>query len=291
MNKVPLPVGLTDVCGEGGSGKTQLALSLCVQCALRGQRAIYICAQGEGPILSRLKQLTGNDYAILNKILTRKIHSIEELMDFVKKGLVEMVCKNYTSGSTSTSDDDIGIVVIDSIGGLFRNESNENILLESSSSVDNYASGRSSKEHVRRSGILFYIAAKLKKLSLQYKMHIVTINQVSASFGKCVSGHHVIAALGMAWSNCVNARVLLERKETIERFDQQRESPGTTARHGYSESETRDSLSCRSDRGNNSGAIGKTMFRRYLHIILSSHLPQISVEYRIYTEGVKVVPA
>ena len=75
--------------------------------------------------------------------------------------------------------------------------------------------------HMERSRKLNHASCQLRKLSDLYDVPIVITNQVTASFSldplvgerPMSSQKEVIPALGLAWSNCVNTRFILRRKE------------------------------------------------------------------------------
>ena len=110
----------------------------------------------------------------------------------------------------------IRVLIVDSIAYLFRGQEENG--------VDRDVEGM--KE---RSKILFSISALLRRYADEFNLVVVTTNQVSDSiaqpenkniFGvlgvnKLVSGgREVVPSLGLAWSQCVNTRVLLSKAMT-----------------------------------------------------------------------------
>lgn len=84
----------------------------------------------------------------------------------------------------------VRLIVIDSIGALFRAQLDESA--------------------TERAAFLLKLAAELKRLSDAHGIAIVVINQVT----DCMHAEGAAAkkaALGLAWSNCVNTRVAVRR--------------------------------------------------------------------------------
>eukprot|EP00121_Abeoforma_whisleri_P001779 Awhi_evm1s1590 len=80
-------------------------------------------------------------------------------------------------------------------------------------------------EAVQRSAILHHFATELKKLSHEYQVAVVLINQVSDQFNDSMSNYNqlnfglkesmgkVAPALGLSWSNFVNVRIGLKKEQ------------------------------------------------------------------------------
>jgi len=191
-----LGLGITEIAGMAGSGKTQMALALCVQAASiapdapqqqqqqqQRQKALYL-SLGEGTtqpkLAQRLGQMAGSSLDPLQHILTRIVHNQDDLLELLMGDLPTML-QQYN----------FRIVVLDSIAGMFR-------VPETSIA--------------QRSETLFRVASILKKLSAQYNVPVVVVNQVTASFS--AKNDAVLPALGLSWENCVNTSHLLARTET-----------------------------------------------------------------------------
>jgi len=119
--------------------------------------------------------------------LTRFIRNEDEFMELVIEELPILL--NQTNA---------GVVVFDSIASMFRSQQDE---------------------ITRRSGNLFVIAAQLKKLSQQYRVPMVVINQVTTKFVTGPSQERHVPSLGLSWANCVNCSYHLERDDQYSTSD------------------------------------------------------------------------
>jgi hypothetical protein len=142
---------------------------------------------------------TGDLDTALSRILSRSIYNEEEFHEWLYQQLPDMLSLHnshstdiYSSTIDKAHEERIGVIIIDSMAGLFRIPDQK----------------QSSSWYVRRSGLLFQAAAQLKKLSFQYHVPIVVVNQVSAS-----EQGPSTPALGLSWSHCVNCRYLISRRE------------------------------------------------------------------------------
>lgn len=206
-----LGLGITELAGSAGCGKTQIALGICVACActplnpngdgrLLFGKALYV-SLGEGNaqimIAKRLHQMADirkvelnlheqPTSAILNKIRTRQIRNQDEFEQFIFQELPELL----------RQDKAIAVLAMDSIASMFR-------IYESKPSF----------EIAIRSGQLFRIAAQLKKLSKQHTLPILIVNQVTADFSS-LNGSCVMPALGLSWASCVDESFVVAREET-----------------------------------------------------------------------------
>ena len=159
--------------------------------------SIYV-SMGEGTtqqqIGQRLHQMITERYPnndsngasiLLKRIITKKINNEDEVMDFLFHELPNRLL---------SSKNKVGVLVLDSIAGIYQCQ-------EDAIQNSNY--------YVQRSTIFFQIATQLKKLSLQFNLHILVVNHVTYS----IAYETLIPSLGLSWSNCINTRYLLSRNQ------------------------------------------------------------------------------
>lgn len=146
----------------------------------------------------------------LSRILSRNIYNEEEFHEWLFQQLPDMLSSHNSHLELvhpKTQGERIGVIIIDSMAGLFR----------ISDQVP------SSSWYVRRSGLLFQAAAQLKKLSFQYHVPVVVVNQVSGS-----EQGPSIPALGLSWSHCINHRFMISRREEYVSDEDKRQEEGRT---------------------------------------------------------------
>mmetsp|Transcript_26466 Transcript_26466/g.35270 ORF Transcript_26466/g.35270 Transcript_26466/m.35270 type:complete len:344 (+) Transcript_26466:480-1511(+) len=194
--------------------------------------------------------LPSTNDSVLSRILTRFVRNSDEFTELVDVTLPTMLATKLQK-SNNNEGGRIGLVVLDSMAGLFR-------------LPENLQQNQKSLYFAKRSNILFNCSAKLKKLSHQYNVPIVVVNQVTASFSSSSSNfslqklhmscsmERMMPLLGLSWSNCVNTRFLLTRNETTENY------------------------------GKSSSII---RFVRHAHVLLSSQMPFGTVEFIINAGG------
>lgn len=100
---------ITQFYGPPGSGKTNIALNLAVQCARNGKRTIFVDTEG-GLSIERVKQISGPDFEeVANKIIVFEPSTFSE-QDQVLKKIEEM----FQSGEKAD------LLVLDSAVALYR---------------------------------------------------------------------------------------------------------------------------------------------------------------------------
>lgn len=264
-----------ELSGEGGTGKTQFLLSLCLTTALSQTctamnanvgptefcEALFV-SMGESTsssqIAHRLHQMaaarseeipssqssSSTIRQVMERVHTRIIHNTEEFIDLIaelphilKYGLNQ---GNGENGTNKKNRSNIRLVVLDSIAGLYR--------MDDSVQSDKFF-------YMKRSEELFGISANLKRISKEFGVYIIITNQVTTTLeGNVSTGvwnpiDGKVPSLGLSWSCCVNERYFLSRKEM---------SMGD-----------------------------RTRFVRRLHLLASSHSDQgKNIEIQIETKGV-----
>jgi len=103
---------ITTVYGPAGSGKTNMALLLTISVAKQGKKVIFMDTEG-GFSLERLKQLEEDHSEILGKLIFLKPTNFEEQQRAFEK-------------LKSVIDENIGVIIIDSIAMLYRLELGKN---------------------------------------------------------------------------------------------------------------------------------------------------------------------
>jgi RecA/RadA recombinase len=223
--------GLTELAGVAGAGKTQLVLQLMLQAMLPpshgglGGGAILLhtdSADYSAP-MTRLTSLATafaerhsdlgvrNAMELLERLFVLQIDDHEELWDVVNNRVTPMLAQHQ-----------VRLIVLDSIAALFRTSAEEAL------AAGHSASSRAA--HGDRAQQLMRLAARLKQISAQFNVAVVVTNQVTDKpldararlsaapweLGAAVGGDGDavrVPALGMAWSCCVNTRLLLSRHE------------------------------------------------------------------------------
>lgn len=219
--------GIIEIAGESGAGKTQL----CLQLLLRAQlplagggldgASLYIGTEGGAP-LRRLSGLAaamkadlgvsvGDDYA--SRVFIHTLATVGELVTLLDR--VPVLARKT----------ELRMIVIDSMAALFRGDF-------SSTSADLRS----------RASLLFQLSQKLRQLASDHGLVVVVVNQASdvmtdgdaavygaasdldsavysapdrGFLGPGLGTSKVTPALGFAWSNAVNTRLLLTLKGTV----------------------------------------------------------------------------
>ncbi|MBW2972629.1 DNA repair and recombination protein RadB [Candidatus Woesearchaeota archaeon] len=100
---------VTTIYGPAGSGKSNLCIIAAADTVRKGQKAVYIDSEG-GFSVERLKQIASEDYKdIIEKIIFLKPMSFDEQ-------------RNAFGKLSKLIDDDIGIIIVDTISMLYRLE-------------------------------------------------------------------------------------------------------------------------------------------------------------------------
>eukprot|EP01112_Ceratiomyxa_fruticulosa_P014751 TRINITY_DN4256_c0_g1_i1.p1 TRINITY_DN4256_c0_g1~~TRINITY_DN4256_c0_g1_i1.p1 ORF type:complete len:553 (-),score=91.06 TRINITY_DN4256_c0_g1_i1:287-1945(-) len=232
LNGGILPTGITEIVGESSSGKTQLCLQLLLQVQLPvhlgglAGHAVYLTTESElntkrlNQMIQYYKDVKFKDnpevknIEFFEHIFSDKAPNIDKLWEVISSRIGQLLYMKH-----------IKLIVIDSIAALFRSE-------------------YSRDETMERSKVLWTFANQLKYISERYRVAIVVTNQVTSFFERdehqlqripahqiaqqqhthsfmsstqSSSSQKLIPSLGLAWSNCINTRLVLSR--TVREYD------------------------------------------------------------------------
>ena len=93
---------ITEIYGEGGTGKTNICIQLSKNCASEGKRVVFI--DTEGVSKERIFQICGDDKEIVEKILFFSPYSMKEQEEMVGKAIKI----------------DSGLIIVDSMNLYYR---------------------------------------------------------------------------------------------------------------------------------------------------------------------------
>lgn len=242
-----LPLGITELAGPAGVGKTQIALSLCADCVQQqGEyqsktKAVFIQLGGSSRFLQtasrRLEQMlrsriaatavvrnssdTSTQYRhaqyqyfddetahdCLTRILVHWVCNSEELMVLLRTSLPRLLRMHNTTS----------VVVLDGIANLFRLlPERQQHRLYCSNFKKNDRANRSNPWH-DRAVTFFQISNLCKELSSRFEVPFVVLNECTSRIPTAVEQQPKAVlepALGLAWSQCVNCSFFVSREST-----------------------------------------------------------------------------
>jgi DNA repair protein RadB len=122
-DKIPLSCSIDSIIGGGiekgsitqfygppGSGKTNIALKMLVQCAKNGKKAVFVDTEG-GLSIERMKQIAGDQFDdIASNIIVLEPTTFEEQDEAIKK--IEY--------SIKSGEESIDLIILDSAVALYR---------------------------------------------------------------------------------------------------------------------------------------------------------------------------
>ncbi len=175
---------ITQFYGPPGSGKTNIALKMLIQCARSGKKSVFIDTEG-GLSIERVKQISGDDFEeIAGNIIVFEPTTFKEQNEVLQK--VEESLKGGNSN--------IELIILDSAVALYR-------LKEESQVELNRALGK-------QMGLLSRLARK-------YGISVIITNHIYSIFDEEDSIEPVGGTILKYWSKII---VELEKSENGERF-------------------------------------------------------------------------
>eukprot|EP00939_MAST-03C_sp_MAST-3C-sp1_P003905 g3905.t1 len=210
-------VGITEIVGSAGCGKTQLAMQLTVQVQLSRKfgglegSAAYICTEHSFPT-ERLEQLIRGVEKRLPKRHVPKEGKMTDRVHIVRVTEPSDVWDAMLNIPLLVKYRNVRLVIVDSIAAIFRGE---------------YV-GSSSIDMKERAQMMLQLSARMKQISREHGVAFVVTNQVTSVFDQNLScsnsltslpriyrqyadGHCVKPSLGLTWSNCVDNRIMIQR--------------------------------------------------------------------------------
>ncbi|XP_064117040.1 DNA repair protein XRCC3-like isoform X1 [Macrobrachium nipponense] len=265
-----IPVkGITEIYGESGSGKTQIALQLALNAQLSknlggfGKGVVYICTESQFPI-NRLHQMIDfmqkrypqGPKSYKDCLFIHHIPDLENLLYCIQYQLPTLMSKH-----------EIGMVILDTVAAVFRSDEGPEI---------------------NRLVMFKKLRHKLHELGSLKKTPVIVLNQVTTSFGnKQMSlyglNNQVMPSLGLSWANLVTTRVMLSRTESfITSYAASHAVEGST----FSKDVAGEGEDAKS------GQSRSVQYRiRTLHIIFCPWLARKSVEFLVTHNGIEDVPS
>jgi hypothetical protein len=228
-----LETGITQLAGLAGSGKTQMALTLCVSCVLGGKKAVYVSLgssnQGIGLTKTSLRLRTmfaANAYKyssspqdqptddmmqqLLSHVWLHGIRNSDDLMELLEDKLPRLL----------RLDPNISLVVLDSLASLFRvNEEIGNYNYNGHENLKSFGNHHNDKNNTpwkNRATAFFKIATHCKSISDKYQLPFVIVNDATTKIEPSPWNYRAVSssqepALGLSWSQCVNASYFVTR--------------------------------------------------------------------------------
>jgi DNA repair protein RadB len=196
-DKIPLDCSIDSIIGGGiekgsitqfygppGSGKTNIALKMLVQCAKNGKKAVFIDTEG-GLSIERMKQISGEDFDNLaGNIIVLEPTTFEEQDEAVKR--IEY--------SLKSGEEDVDLIILDSAVALYR-------LKEGGQTEIN-------RELSKQMGLLSMIARK-------YNIAVVVTNHIYSVFDEEGVIEPVGGTILKYWSKII---IELVKDDNSERF-------------------------------------------------------------------------
>lgn len=183
--------GLTEIYGESGSGKSQICLQLSLNVQLPeylggfNKGSIYICTENNFPSNRLFQMIEGFKQKYSHHELDDIHYSDNIFVQYTKdiKDFLNTICNKIQILMKTRK---IGLIVIDSVGAIFRTET----------------------DYITRAKDMRRMAYKLLKLSNEHECSIVIVNQVRSLMDDSDS---VVPCFGLAWSHLLDTRIQISR--------------------------------------------------------------------------------
>ncbi|XP_038077515.1 DNA repair protein XRCC3-like [Patiria miniata] len=195
-----LTPGITEIAGESAAGKTQLCMQLCLSVQRSTENgglaggAVYICTEDVFPS-KRLHQLIQNFQKKLDATECRQLKLGDNIFIEHLSEIDQLVhCIQYRI-PLLLKQSQVKLIVVDSVAALFRCE---------------FSPGEAAKRAKR----LQSLGAQLHRLSRLHHVPVICVNQVTANMSSGSlnpNQRQLIPALGLAWSNLIQTRLMLGR--------------------------------------------------------------------------------
>ncbi len=196
-DKIPLACSIDSIIGGGiekgsitqfygppGSGKTNIALKMLVQCAKNGKKAVFIDTEG-GLSIERMKQIAGDQFDdIAGNIIVLEPTTFEEQDEAIKK----------IEHSIKSGEENIDLIILDSAVALYRLEEGGQTEIN--------------RDLSKQMGLLSMIARK-------YDIAVVVTNHIYSIFDEEGAIEPVGGTILKYWSKII---VELAKDENGERF-------------------------------------------------------------------------
>lgn len=193
--------GITEFFGESGTGKSQICLQLTLNVQLPvylggfNKGAIYICTEGNFSSNRLYQMIEGFKQKYSHKDLDHIHFGDNVFVQYAKDvpDFLETICNKIPILMKSKK---IGLIVIDSIAGIFRTET----------------------DYISRAKEMRIMVHKLLELSNEHHCSIVVVNQVRALMDE-ESPNSVVPCFGLAWSHLVDTRIQISRTNSSHLHD------------------------------------------------------------------------
>lgn len=175
---------ITQFYGPPGSGKTNIALKLLVQCARNRKKAVLIDTEG-GLSIERIKQISGDDFEkIAGNIIVMEPTTFNEQKDALEK----------IEASLKRGAEDVDLIVLDSAVALYR--------------LKDGGVTEINRELGKQMGLLSRLARK-------YNIAVIITNHIYSIFDEDNAIEPIGGTILKYWSKII---VELEKKDSGERY-------------------------------------------------------------------------